>query len=81
VPFWCRNLITLRTSMFDHVSAIPAILQLMLGQYDWYEAWSNGREGKQWSTCSGPAGNYNEIGNITHVRGLVTLLIEWHSYK
>jgi hypothetical protein len=38
VPFSRRNVITPRTSMFDHVSASPAILQLMLGQYDWYEA-------------------------------------------
>jgi hypothetical protein len=34
VPFSCRNLITLHTSMCDHVSASPVILQLMMGQYD-----------------------------------------------
>jgi hypothetical protein len=69
VPFSHRNLITLRTSMFRHVSAGPSILQLMLGQYDWYEAWSSVRGRKQCSTCSDLAGNLNEIRNITHVRG------------
>jgi hypothetical protein len=34
--------------MFDHVSASPAILQLMLRQYDWYEARSSVRERKLW---------------------------------
>jgi hypothetical protein len=58
VPFSRRNLITLRTSMSDHVSASPAILQLMLGQYDWYEARSSVPERKQ---CSTPALNWQEI--------------------
>jgi hypothetical protein len=80
VPFSRRNLITLRTSMFYHVSASPAILQLMLGQYDWYEAGSSVRERKQCSTCSDLTENLNEIRNITHVRGLVTLFIESPSY-
>jgi hypothetical protein len=80
VPFSRRNLITLRTSMFDHVFASPAILQLMLGQYDWYEARSSVRERKQCSTCSNLAGNLKEIRNITHVRGLVTIFIELPSY-
>jgi hypothetical protein len=62
--------------MFDHVSASPAILQLMLGQYDRYEARSSVREMKQCSTCYDLAGNLNEIRNITHMRGLVTLFIE-----
>jgi hypothetical protein len=64
VPFSRRNLITLRTSMFDHVSVSPAILQPMLGQYDWYEAWSSVCEREQCSTCSDLAGNLNEIRNI-----------------
>lgn len=34
VPFRCRNLITLCTSTFNHVSINAAILQLMLGDYD-----------------------------------------------
>jgi hypothetical protein len=75
-----KNLITLRISMFDHVSASPAILQLMLGQYDWYETRSSVRERKQCSTCSDMSGNLNEIRNITHVRGFVTLFIESSSY-
>jgi hypothetical protein len=66
--------------MFDHVSASPALLQLMLGQYDWYEARSSVRERKQWAICSDLAGNLNEIRNITHLRGLVTLFIESSSY-
>jgi hypothetical protein len=80
VLFSHRNLITLRTSMFDYVSASPTILQLMLGQYDWYEAQSSVCERKQCSTCSDLAGNLNEIRNITHMRGLVTLFIESPSY-
>jgi hypothetical protein len=63
--------------MFDNVSASPAILQLMLGQY---EERSSVHERKQCSTCSDVAGNLNEIRNITHVRGLVTLFIESPSY-
>jgi hypothetical protein len=59
----------------------PTILQLMLRQYDWYEAQSSVRERKQCSTCCDLAGNLNEIRNITHVRGLVTLFIESPSYK
>jgi hypothetical protein len=80
VPFSHRNLITLCTSMFDDVSASPAILQLMFGQYDCYEARSSVRERKQCSTCSDLAGNLKEIRNFTHVRGLVTLFIESPSY-
>jgi hypothetical protein len=83
VPFSRRNLIILRTSMFDHVSASPAILQLMLGQYDWYEVRFSVRERKQCSTCSDLAGNLNEIRNIKQVRGLVTSFIEspyYYSY-
>jgi hypothetical protein len=80
VPFSHTHLITLRTSMFDHVSASPATLQLMLGQYVWYEVWSSVCERKQCSTCSDLAGNLNEIRKITHVRGLVTLFIELPSY-
>jgi hypothetical protein len=83
VPFSRRNLITLRTSMFDHVSASPAILHLMLGQYGWYEARSSVRERKQCSTCYDLAGNLNEIRNITQVRGrimifgVINFLFEW----
>jgi hypothetical protein len=80
VPFSRRNLITLLTSMFDHISASPAILQLMLGQYDLYEALSSVRERKECSTCSDLARSLNEIRNITQVRGLVTLFIESPSY-
>jgi hypothetical protein len=39
VPFSRRNLVTLHTSIFDHVSTSPAILQLMFGQYDWQYPW------------------------------------------
>jgi hypothetical protein len=67
IPFSRRNLLTLRTSMFDHISASPAILQLMLGQSDWYEARSSVRERKQCSTCSDLAGNLNEIRNTWEV--------------
>jgi hypothetical protein len=67
--------------MFNHVSANPAILQLMLGQYDRYEARSSVLERKQFSTYSVLAGSLNEIRNITHVRGLVTLFIEPPSYN
>jgi hypothetical protein len=80
VPFSRRNLITLCTLMFDHVSSSPAILQLM-GQYDWYEAWYSIHGRKQCSACSDLAANLNEIRNITHVRGLVTLFIESPLYK
>jgi hypothetical protein len=80
VPFSRRNLITLLNSMFGHVSARPAILQLMLGQYDWYEARSSVRERKQCSNCSDLARNLNEIRNITQRRGFVTLFIESPSY-
>jgi hypothetical protein len=37
---------------------------------------SSVRERQQCFTCSHLEGNFNEIRNITHVRGLVTLYIE-----